>query len=124
MARPIPSKVKAVLALIVLLMFMIPWAMDFRRADRNNDGTLDREEARLRLEVYKKFDVMDRNRDGRVHQTEIFVHKILDSQDVNNDAKLSRDEVKNRRLTKRFGEYDIDGDGFLDESELTLALDH
>ena len=122
--RPIPSKVKAVLALIVLLMLMVPWAMDFRRADRNNDGALDINEARLRPEVYKKFELMDRNDDGLVHQAEIFVHKMLDSQDVNRDMKLSQAEVKNRRLSKRFSEYDIDGDGFLDEGELALASDH
>ena len=123
-ARPIPSRIKAVLALIVLLLLMVPWAMDFRRADRDNDGALDINEARLRPEVYKKFELMDRNKDGRVHQAEIFVHKMLDSQDANQDGKLSKDEVKNRRLSKRFMEYDIDGDSFLDEGELALASDH
>lgn len=123
-ARLIPSKVKAVLALIVLLLLMVPWAMDFRRADRDNDGALDINEARLRPEVYKKFELMDRNKDSLVHRAEIFVYNMLESQDADRDTKLSKDEVRNRRLSKRFDEYDIDGDGFLDEKELALASDH
>jgi Ca2+-binding EF-hand superfamily protein len=46
-------------------------AADFRKADKDNDGTLDRKEAKKMRGVNKNFDAMDADKDGTVSMEEI-----------------------------------------------------
>lgn len=47
----------------------------FMGADKDNDGTLDREEAKKLPRVSKHFDAIDTNKDGTVDREEI--HKYM-----------------------------------------------
>ena len=46
-------------------------AADFRKADKDNDGTLDRKEARKMRSVSRNFDAIDVDKDGTVSMDEI-----------------------------------------------------
>jgi hypothetical protein len=46
-------------------------AADFRKADKDNDGTLDRKEAKKVRGVSKNFDAIDADKDGTVSMEEI-----------------------------------------------------
>ena len=46
-------------------------AADFRKADKDNDGTLDRKEAKHVRGVSKNFDAIDADKDGTVSMEEI-----------------------------------------------------
>src|SRR5262245_50745014 len=43
----------------------------FKKADKDNDGTLDREEAKAMPRVAKHFDILDTDKDGTVSLDEI-----------------------------------------------------
>jgi EF hand domain-containing protein len=49
----------------------------FKKADKDNDGTLDREEAKAMPNVSKNFDAIDVNKDGKVSYDEVhnYMHK-------------------------------------------------
>ena len=49
-------------------------AADFRKADKDNDGTLDRKEAKKVQGVSKNFDAIDTDKDGTVSMAEIDVY--------------------------------------------------
>jgi EF hand/EF-hand domain pair len=49
----------------------------FKKADKDHDGTLDREEAQAMPNVAKNFDAIDANKDGKVSYKEVhdYMHK-------------------------------------------------
>jgi Ca2+-binding EF-hand superfamily protein len=49
-------------------------AADFKRADKDNDGTLDRKEARKMPRVAKNFDAIDTDHDGTVSLMEVHTY--------------------------------------------------
>jgi Ca2+-binding EF-hand superfamily protein len=53
-------------------------SMGFKKADKNNDGTLDREEAKMLPHVSKNFDAIDVDKDGTVDRDE--VHNYMKNQ--------------------------------------------
>ena len=46
----------------------------FKAADKDNDGTLDKEEAKVMPRVAKNFDAIDANHDGTVSMDEIHAY--------------------------------------------------
>ncbi|HZP85682.1 MAG TPA: hypothetical protein VFB54_02610 [Burkholderiales bacterium] len=44
---------------------------DFNKADRDHDGTLDRDEAKAMPDVARNFDAIDKDHDGTVSQSEL-----------------------------------------------------
>ena len=50
----------------------------FKKADKDNDGTLDREEAKAMPQVAKNFDAIDTDKDGTVSLEEI--HTFMKAQ--------------------------------------------
>jgi len=46
-------------------------SMGFKKADKDNDGTLDREEAKMLPHVSKNFDAIDVDKDGTVDRDEV-----------------------------------------------------
>lgn len=53
-------------------------SMGFKKADKDNDGTLDREEAKKLPHVSKNFDAIDVDKDGTVDRDE--VHNYMKNQ--------------------------------------------
>jgi Ca2+-binding EF-hand superfamily protein len=53
-------------------------SMGFKKADKDNDGTLDREEAKMLPHVSKNFDAIDVGKDGTVDRDE--VHNYMKNQ--------------------------------------------
>jgi Ca2+-binding EF-hand superfamily protein len=50
----------------------------FKKADKNNDGTLDKEEAKSLPNVSQHFDEIDTDKDGTVNRDE--VHNFMKNQ--------------------------------------------
>jgi Ca2+-binding EF-hand superfamily protein len=55
--------------------------MAFKKADKDNDGTVDREEAKSLPKVSKNFDAIDVDKDGTVDHDE--VHNFMKNQKSN-----------------------------------------
>ena len=64
-------------------------AAAFKKADKDNDGTLDREEAKAMPHVAKNFDAIDVDKDGTVSLDEVHTY-----------MKARHDAAKNHEATK------------------------
>ena len=64
-------------------------AAAFKKADKDNDGTLDRNEAKAMPEVAKNFDAIDADKDGTVSLDEVHTY-----------MKAVHDAAKNHEATK------------------------
>ncbi len=97
----------------------------FKKADKDNDGTLTKEEAKAIPHVAKHFDEIDTDKDGTVSMDEIRAfgkshkgdaHKRGEEQfkkaDKDNDGTLTREEAKAMpNVYKNFDAIDTDKDG-------------
>jgi len=103
----------------------------FEQADKDKDGTLDREEAKLVCS--HDFDKMDTDKDGTVSKEELNacggghahdkVHaqrsKEFASADTDNDGTLTKDEAKKlKNVYKNFDAIDTDKDGTVSREEV------
>jgi EF hand len=64
-------------------------AAAFKKADKDNDGTLDRNEAKAMPQVAKNFDAIDADKDGTVSLDEVHTY-----------MKARHDAAKNHEATK------------------------
>ncbi|MGH8750622.1 MAG: EF-hand domain-containing protein [Burkholderiales bacterium] len=104
----------------------------FKQADKDNDGTLDKNEAKSLPHVAKHFDEIDTDKDGTVSRDEIRAfakaHKKdahrrgeerFKQADKDKDGTLTRDEAKAMpRVAQHFDEIDVDKDGTVTEQEI------
>ncbi len=105
--------------------------MTFEQADKDHDGTLDREEAKLICN--HDFDKMDTDKDGTVSKDELNAcgrdaahakqHEKRDkefaSADKDGDGTLDREEAKKlKNVAKNFDAIDSDKDGTLSRDEV------
>lgn len=105
----------------------------FEQADKDKDGTLDREEAKL--VCGEKFDVMDTDKDGTLTKEELNfcgrkkhnehdkLHekrsKEFAAADKDADGTLTKDEAKNlKKVIKNFDAIDADKDGTVSRDEV------
>jgi hypothetical protein len=65
-------------------------ATAFKKADKDNDGTLDKEEAKAMPRVAKNFDAIDADKDGTVSLEE--VHTYMKAR---HDAAKNQEAIKN-----------------------------
>ena len=104
----------------------------FRKADKDNDGTLTRDEAKALPRVAKNFDQIDTDKDGTVSLDEIYasakkVAKEMEEQDKarfdaadkDHDGTLDRDEAKAfPRISQNFDKIDANKDGKVSQDEI------
>lgn len=92
-------------------------AAEVKKADKDNDGTLDKNEVKVFKMLSKHFDIIDTDNDGTIDQAEINTHKILMS-DKDGDSTIDKKEIKHKEIAKKFDQLDIDKDGTLDAKEI------
>ncbi len=108
---------KLSLAFILALSASTVFAANVAKADKDNDGTLDKNEAKAIPMVAKHFDLIDVDKDGTVEQAEIDAFKVMKA-DKDNDGTLDKSEVKHKGIAKAFDQLDGDKDGTLDAKEI------
>ena len=108
---------KALLFPILALAASTAFAANVAKADKDNDGTLDKNEAKAIPMVSKHFDVIDVDKDGTVDQAEVDAFKVMMA-DKDNDGTLDKKEIKHKGIAKAFDELDGDKDGTLDAKEI------
>jgi Ca2+-binding EF-hand superfamily protein len=108
----------------------------FKAADKDNDGTLDREEAKAMPRVSKNFDAIDTDKDGTVSMDEIkaaMMHAkhamqekgeaAFKKADADNDGTLDKEEAKAMpRVAKNFDAIDTDKDGTVSMDEIRAFM--
>ena len=87
------------------------------KADKDNDGTLDKNEVKGHAMLTKHFDMIDVDQDGTIDQAEINAHMVMMA-DKDNDGSVDKKEVKHKGVAKAFTELDGDKDGTLDAKEV------
>ena len=103
----------------------------FKKADKDNDGTLTRDEAKAMPHVAKHFKEIDTDKDGTVSMDEIraFMKSHKDAHrsgeerfkkaDKDNDGTLTKDEAKAMpNVYKNFDAIDTDKDGTVTLEEI------
>ena len=104
----------------------------FKKADKDNDGKLTKDEAKAMPSVAKHFDAIDADKDGTVSLDEIrasmkkagrAMHdravERFKSADKDNDGTLTKAEAKTMpRVAKNFDAIDKDKDGTVSEREI------
>jgi Ca2+-binding EF-hand superfamily protein len=104
----------------------------FKKADGDNDGTLDKTEAKAMPRVSKNFDALDTDKDGTVSMQEIKAGMAHAKQamkeeseakfkkaDTDNDGTLDKAEAKAMpRVAKNFDAIDTDKDGTVSMEEI------
>jgi Ca2+-binding EF-hand superfamily protein len=104
----------------------------FKKADKDHDGKLTREEAKALPRVAKNFDQIDADKDGTVSLDEIYasakrIAKEIEAKDKakfeaadkDHDGTLDREEAKAfPRISKNFDKIDANKDGKLSQDEI------
>lgn len=105
----------------------------FKAADKDNDGTLDKDEAKAMPRVSKNFDKLDGDKDGTLTMDEVKagmsmkkgagMHskgaKMFKAADKDNDGTLDKEEAKAMpRVADNFDAIDADKDGTVSLDEI------
>jgi len=104
----------------------------FKKADKDKDGTLDKEEAKSMPRVAKNFDAIDTDKDGTVSLDEIHaamksmkkgMHEkgkaAFEKADKDADGTLDKEEAKAMpKVAKNFDAIDTDKDGTVSLDEI------
>ena len=88
----------------------------FKSADKDGDGTLDKEEAKAMPQVAKNFDALDTDKDGTVSMAEVMAGA---KGKMKGKARDMRERMKSMHEAgkEKFAAADKDGDGTLDKEE-------
>ena len=104
-------------AMLILSLTGAAFAGVVQKSDKDNDGTLDRNEVKGHSMLAKHFDLIDTDKDGTIDQAEIDAHKVMMA-DTDNDGTIDKKEVKHKGIAKAFDQLDGDKDGTLDAKEV------
>jgi Ca2+-binding EF-hand superfamily protein len=108
----------------------------FKAADKDNDGTLDKEEAKAMPRVSKNFDAIDTDKDGTVSMDEVKAamkqakktmhdkgEAAFKKADADNDGTLDKQEATAMpRVAKNFDAIDTDKDGTVSMDEIRAFM--
>jgi Ca2+-binding EF-hand superfamily protein len=108
----------------------------FKKADKDNDGTLDKDEAKAMPRVANHFDAIDADKDGTVDLNEIKAsmekarkamhdkgEAAFKKADKDNDGTLDKDEAKAMpRVANHFDAVDADKDGTVSLEEIHIYM--
>ena len=108
----------------------------FKKADKDHDGTLDREEAKAFPALAKHFNSIDANQDGKLSQDEVKSYmkqaaksmqekgkEAFQAADKDNDGTLTREEAKALpKVARHFDQMDTDKDGTVSQAEISAYL--
>ncbi len=108
---------KSLLFAALALSSAMAIAAEVKKADKDNDGTLDKNEAKAIPMIAKNFDLIDVDKEGTIEQAEIDAFKVMQA-DRDNDGTLEPKEVKHKGVAKAFKQLDGDNDGTLDAKEV------
>ena len=108
---------KKILTIAMLLCTTAALATEVKKADKDADGTLDKNEVKAFKMLSKHFDIIDTDKDGTIDQAEINAHKVLMA-DKDGDNTIDKKEIKHKEIAKKFDELDTDKDGTLDAKEI------
>ena len=89
---------KKILTIAMLLCTTAALATEVKKADKDADGTLDKNEVKAFKMLSKHFDMIDTDKDG--------------------DSTIDKKEIKHKEIAKKFDELDTDKDGTLDAKEI------
>jgi Ca2+-binding EF-hand superfamily protein len=101
-----------------------PLKSNFSKADTDNDGTVDREEAKaLPNNVAAHFDAIDTDKDGTVSRDELKVYNKVVKKDKDADGTLDKAEAKWWwTVSRHFDEIDADKDGTVSVAEINTYM--
>ena len=108
---------KTLLFATLAIFAQTAFAVNVAKADKDKNGTLDKNEAKAIPLVAKHFEAIDLDKDGTVDQAEIDAFEIM-AADKDNDGTLDKKEIKHKGIAKAFDELDADKDGTLDVKEV------
>jgi Ca2+-binding EF-hand superfamily protein len=113
---------KKILTIAMLLCTTAALATEVKKADKDADGTLDKNEVKAFKMLSKHFDLIDTDKDGTIDQAEINAHKVLmadkDGDSTIDKKEIKHKEIKHKEIAKKFDELDTDKDGTLDAKEI------
>src|SRR5689334_16730609 len=112
------------------------WEAVFKDADKDHDGTLDKNEAKAMPRVSKHFDEIDADKDGTISMDEMkasmeHMRKAMHEKgkaafkeaDKDNDGTLDKEEAKAMpRVSKNFDAIDTDKDGTVSPDEIRAFM--
>lgn len=95
----------------------------FSKADKDNDGTLDKQESAAMPEVAAHFDAMDTDADGTVSRDEVKAYAKFAKEDKDKDGTLDKDEAKGwSQVSKNFESIDTDHEGTVSLAEINAYM--
>lgn len=96
---------------------------EFGKADRDNDGTLDRAEAHDMPDVAEHFDQIDTDRNGAVSADEIKAYEKFAKNDKDANGSLDKNEARGWWIvSKNFDAIDTDSDGTVSLTEINAYM--
>jgi Ca2+-binding EF-hand superfamily protein len=95
----------------------------FTKADKDNDGTLDREEAKAVPDIANNFAAIDTDKDGTVSRDEAKDYDQFAKRDKDSDGTLDKNEAKGwTSVSKHFDAIDVDKDGTVSLVEVNTFM--
>ena len=95
----------------------------FSKADKDDDGTLDKDEAKALPDVSAHFDAIDTDKDGTVSHGEVKAYQQFAKRDKDSDGTLDKNEAKGWTIvSQNFDAIDSDKDGTVSLTEVNTFM--
>jgi len=96
----------------------------FSKADKDEDGTLNRQEAQALPHVAPNFDLIDTDKDGSVSREEVKDFAKFTKEDKDGDGTLDKNEAKWwYEVSQNFEAIDTDKDGTVSLAEINNYME-
>ena len=95
----------------------------FSKADKDHDGTLDKDEAKAMPQVSANFDAIDTDKDGTVSADEVKAYGQFAKRDKDTNGTWDKDEAKGwTPVSTNFDAIDTDKDGTVSLVEVNTYM--